>query len=358
MLKIKDTPWLYKQTMTCEDAARKLKENESALNFLIRLSSTRNNYVLEVLTDDKTKSHSIRLRFDSEYIYHDAKYFSNLKTFVNHYTYNDLPCFHGDCHRLEIQPVPISLDLVDFGDQVGANPCPSYKGTYNVGAAHTKITILLTKASSTVKSQPKLLPPCPYVASFVGIGRDLDDIYVMYERLSGQQSLVDLMRGGRSLNITRILFEIAHGMQHIHRHGFVHEALQPENIMVPRKGNVRITNYGIKHLMYGNAFCFYQSPECMMNDKFDRSSDIWSYACLAWKLITRLDPHIGKKAFVLHAMVRKNKSIALRWDDLTIDETLIEILKSCQSDDQPSFEEIAQFLTDNFSEDCESHLCF
>ncbi|KAH8581967.1 cyclin-dependent kinase A-1 [Cryptosporidium sp. chipmunk genotype I] len=111
--------------------------------------------------------------------------------------------------------------------------------------------------------------------------------------------LRNIMLQGEASNFSvkrRILFGILKGIDYIHSLKVTHNDLRPENILVSKDFDIKICDLGMatetnKTIQYDKIFTNlkYKSPERLLgtrnsNDLF--ASDIWSFGCVAFELLT------------------------------------------------------------------------
>lgn len=92
------------------------------------------------------------------------------------------------------------------------------------------------------------------VSEWVGIPDEPGVPFLVMECLEGE-SLSALLKRGR-LEVERaleVLDGIAAGLTHAHERGIVHRDLKPGNVFLTRQGTVKLLDFGLSHLMAGNA---------------------------------------------------------------------------------------------------------
>jgi serine/threonine protein kinase len=149
-----------------------------------------------------------------------------------------------------------------------------------------------------------------------GIGKDNVPYYTM-ELLSGQ-SLSDKLASLGRLNIEEALpvfISAADALSHAHKLHIVHRDIKPANIFLNHgatgKTVVKVVDFGIAKLataqsiddqsqtdiglVFGSPL--YMSPEQSMGEITDHRTDIYSYGCSLYEVLTGKPPFLGKNAF-------------------------------------------------------------
>lgn len=129
--------------------------------------------------------------------------------------------------------------------------------------------------------------------------------YLVMELVDG----VPLDQAARSLNLPaklRLLIGVAEAVHVAHQHLVVHRDLKPNNVLVDRRGDVRLLDFGIAKLLSSSAdlsdpvtrevtpmTAAYASPEQRRGEAINTSSDIYSLGVLAYELLTGTKPFYG-----------------------------------------------------------------
>ena len=88
--------------------------------------------------------------------------------------------------------------------------------------------------------------------------------------------------------IIEYMAEILLGLHYLHENGIVFKNLKSEDIWFDKKGNLKISNYGIAMIQSSikdngysdiRSYCF-MSPEALRNTKCGSKSDVWSLGCI------------------------------------------------------------------------------
>jgi serine/threonine-protein kinase len=163
----------------------------------------------------------------------------------------------------------------------------------------------------------------PNIVSVYEIGISDESLpYLVLELVEGKLLGDSLRSEGRfSLSrLVKIISQLCHAVDAIHKQGIIHRDLKPENIIVTGKGEnevVKLLDFGLAKVVRGenddkwlrtltgrgqiHGTIFYMSPEQCEGKKLDERTDIYSLGILAYELLTGEPPFRGD--FPLSVMI-------------------------------------------------------
>ncbi|MFO0867561.1 MAG: serine/threonine-protein kinase [Pirellulales bacterium] len=147
----------------------------------------------------------------------------------------------------------------------------------------------------------------PNVIEIYEFNIDRGTAYLILE-LSAFKNLKLMMRENPDqllANITKIVEQAAEGLKYVHDQGWIHRDIKPDNYLVSDEGDVKLIDFAIAmRPVTGIAKLFarrskiagtrsYMSPEQIRLEAIDFRSDIYSFGCMLYELVTGKVPYTG-----------------------------------------------------------------
>ncbi len=126
--------------------------------------------------------------------------------------------------------------------------------------------------------------------------------YIVMELVEGITLKNYIKRAGRmdSKETIAIALQAAAGIELAHKMGIVHRDIKPQNIIVDSDGNVKVADFGIARAATQQTVnatvmgsVHYISPEQARSGKSDERSDIYSFGCTLYEMLTGQVPYDG-----------------------------------------------------------------
>ena len=130
--------------------------------------------------------------------------------------------------------------------------------------------------------------------------------YIVMEYVEGETLKEYIRRQGRLSGgeAVRVSLQLLAALEFAHRNGIVHRDIKPQNVMLDREGNAKVTDFGIARAgdsgmteagsILGTAQ--YLAPEQAQGQQVDMRSDLYSVGIVLYEMLTGTVPFKGDSA--------------------------------------------------------------
>lgn len=144
----------------------------------------------------------------------------------------------------------------------------------------------------------------PNIVSVLDVGTDHGLPYMVMEYVNGP-NLEEYIQKKSPLDlheVIRIMDQILSAMTLAHKHNVIHRDLKPQNVLMDKKGNIKIADFGIAVALNQSSITqtnsamgsvHYMSPEQTRGGLVTKQSDIYSLGIILYELITGKVPFNG-----------------------------------------------------------------
>lgn len=162
---------------------------------------------------------------------------------------------------------------------------------------------------------------------------DDDNIYLVLQYLSGgdlskyfRQDLPD------KETTIKIMTQIINAVKYCHRKGIIHRDIKLDNILINKRMNIKLTDFGLCAIRSNNHEYFYDevgtarytAPELLSKEGYDESIDVWGIGVILFLLLTGKYPFDGSKRKSIFRRIRKKR---LDYDKYNLEDDEVHLLK-------------------------------
>jgi serine/threonine protein kinase len=174
----------------------------------------------------------------------------------------------------------------------------------------------------------------PNIVQVFAIGEEDGTNYIAQEYVQGWNLREYLNRNGPPDVPTAIAImrQVASALQAAAEAGIVHRDIKPENILINRKGEAKVTDFGLAQLSQAGEGVnltqvgvtmgtpLYMSPEQVNGKKLDHRSDIYSFGVTCYQMLAGQPPFHGETAMsvAVQHVNSKPKPLSERRSDLPL----------------------------------------
>ena len=199
----------------------------------------------------------------------------------------------------------------------------------------------------------------PNIVKIFSVGSYDGRPYIIMEYIEGSD-LDDLIKINRRLSVNKalsIFVKILSALSYVHKYGIIHRDIKPKNILIDRKGAVKLTDFGIakssvSHIKTSTGSYLgapaYSSPEQIDGKPLDGRTDIYSLGVTLYEMLAGVTPFSSdsiektyKEKFIgIHVPITRYRR--------GLSEKIIDLIEKCiaknPNDRFRSVDEILQFI--------------
>ena len=181
--------------------------------------------------------------------------------------------------------------------------------------------------------------------------------FIVMSFIEGQSMKDKLKDGSLSIDEAKdIAIQVAEGLKEAHEKGIVHRDIKPANIMLTKKGQAKITDFGLAKLSWGvdltktstiMGTVAYMSPEQAKGEEVDHRTDIWSLGAMFYEMLTNQRPFKKDKEHALIHAILNEKPEPLSTKRRDIPRAIEQaVLKALEKEPTRRYQNMAEFLGD------------
>ena len=154
----------------------------------------------------------------------------------------------------------------------------------------------------------------PFCVKMVGISQDTRYLYIVMEYVPGGELFTHLRTvsyltcGEARLYGAQVtlMFEHLHGLEVVYRD------LKPENLLIDRDGNLKLTDFGFAKIIQGRTYTLcgtpeYLAPEILLQKGHGKPVDWWCLGILIYEMLVGIDPFSDEDPMAVYQNILRGK---------------------------------------------------
>jgi serine/threonine protein kinase len=160
----------------------------------------------------------------------------------------------------------------------------------------------------------------PGIITIYDLWEDENKAYIAMEYIDGVELKEVLVKQAPldPVSATLIALEVCGALHYAHGRGMIHRDVKPGNIMLSRKGNVRLTDFGIVSVSGTGDLTVtgqvlgtpaYMSPEQIAGEKLGPSVDMFSLGVILYEMLAGRRPFSGENQLALIQQIMRSEPV-------------------------------------------------
>ncbi|WP_289760148.1 Stk1 family PASTA domain-containing Ser/Thr kinase [Lactobacillus taiwanensis] len=198
----------------------------------------------------------------------------------------------------------------------------------------------------------------PHIVSILDVGTEGDRHYLVMDYVDGPD-LEKYIQHNSPIPLPKvidIMDQILSAVALAHKHNVIHRDLKPQNILMDKKGNIKIVDFGIAIALNQSTMTqtntamgsvHYMSPEQARGSMATKQSDIYSLGIILYKLLTGSVPFTGENAVTVALKHFQEKTPSLRDKNPAIPQALENVVfKATAKDPRDRYKSVIEMKED------------
>lgn len=198
----------------------------------------------------------------------------------------------------------------------------------------------------------------PNIVSILDVGSDHNRHYLVMEYVEGPD-LEQYIQKNNPIPLPKVIAimdQILSAMALAHKHHVIHRDLKPQNILIDKKGNIKIVDFGIAVALNQSTMSqtntaigsvHYMSPEQARGNRATMQSDIYSLGIILYELLMGQVPFGGENAVAVALKHFQETTPSLRKQNPDIPQALENVVfKATAKDPRDRYHSVMEMKQD------------
>ena len=202
----------------------------------------------------------------------------------------------------------------------------------------SKVKIMHKHSEKSIIEEKELLSKLkhPFLVNMLCTFQDYDNLYILMDLLTGGDLRYHFNEKKKfSENEVKFFAScIILGVEYIHENKIVHRDLKPDNLVLDKKGYLRITDFGVakiikdKKCLDNSGTPGYLAPEIHFSQGHTFNADFYSIGVICYELLLGKRPYLGSDRKEIKKLM-SNKEIFIEKNSNNLSLECIEFVNGC-----------------------------
>eukprot|EP00316_Scyphosphaera_apsteinii_P024636 CAMPEP_0119315718 /NCGR_PEP_ID=MMETSP1333-20130426/36900_1 /TAXON_ID=418940 /ORGANISM="Scyphosphaera apsteinii, Strain RCC1455" /LENGTH=329 /DNA_ID=CAMNT_0007321163 /DNA_START=64 /DNA_END=1053 /DNA_ORIENTATION=- len=179
-----------------------------------------------------------------------------------------------------------------------------------------KSEVIYLKQVDHVKEEKNILKEIshPFIVNLCASFQDSRNLYLMLEFIIGGEFFTHLRKAGRFPNETSKFYsgQVALVFEHLNKLNIIYRDLKPENLLLDRVGNVKMTDFGFAKKVDYHTWTLcgtpeYLAPEIILSKGHGKAVDWWALGILVYEMLAGYPPFYDEDPLGIYQKILEGK---------------------------------------------------
>ncbi|KAG0719728.1 Protein kinase DC2 [Chionoecetes opilio] len=200
--------------------------------------------------------------------------------------------------------------------------------------------VIRLKQVEHVKNEKNILREVthPFIIEMYWHYRDDRFLYMLFEYVCGGELFAYLRNAGKFPLPAATFYaaEIVSALEYLHSLNIVYRDLKPENLLLDKKGHLKITDFGFAKKLTDRTWTLcgtpeYLAPEIIQSKGHNKAVDWWALGILIYEMLAGYPPFFDENPFAIYEKILVGR---VEWPRPSLDATAKDLVKKLLTQDR------------------------
>ncbi|MFY9554823.1 MAG: protein kinase [Blastocatellia bacterium] len=219
----------------------------------------------------------------------------------------------------------------------------------------------------------------PNICAIYEVGEQDQHSFIVMQYIDGETLSKRIQQNSFEISeALRLAVQAAEAISEAHSHGIIHRDIKPQNIIITTRGQVKVLDFGLAKVTREDSVresaartesllteagvamgtVLYMSPEQLEGKPLDSRSDIFSFGCMLYEIVSGKNPFAAEStAAIASAILTREPEPLARYSDRAPEELQRIVRKCLEKNRDRRYQTMRDVATDlgNLKQEIDSH---